>query len=90
MRLRCYARFAPAAAQLSRAGDAAAAALLAVLVIAFSPLLRGPRAFVAFDDPENFHQADGWKGLRWRNVRWAFVTQQCVRSAQAKRAARSS
>jgi hypothetical protein len=70
------------------AGDAATAALLAVLAVAFSPLLRGPRAFVPWDDPENFEQAHGWKGLRWRNVRWAFTAQQCVRCARATPAAR--
>jgi hypothetical protein len=63
------------------AGDAAAATLLAVLAVAFSPLLHGPRAFVPWDDPENFEQAHWWKGLRWRNVRWAFTAQQCVRRA---------
>ena len=73
--LRCYASVLLTP---SCAGDTAAAALLAVLAIAFSPLLRGPRAFVPWDDPENFEQAHGWKGLRWGNVRWAFTTQQCV------------
>ena len=59
-----------------------------MLAFAFSPLLRGPRAFVPWDDPENFEQAHGWKGLSWRNVRWALTTQQCVRGAAAIRAAR--
>jgi hypothetical protein len=55
--------------------------VVAVLAVAFSPLLHGPRAFVPWDDPENFEQAHWWKGLRWRNVRWAFTAQQCVRRA---------
>jgi hypothetical protein len=61
-----------------RPGAHALGALLAAHAAAFAPLLRGARSFVPWDDPENFEQAHGWKGLRLRHLRWALTSQQCV------------
>lgn len=41
------------------------------------PLFIGTREFVQWDDPQNFEDTHGWKGLRIENVKWAFVAQRC-------------
>ena len=57
---------------------AGAVLLVGAHVLAYMPLFFGSREFVNWDDPSNFEETHGWKGLTMQHIKWDFSAQQCA------------